>query len=65
MQQLRYIATYSRRLGAPQNIRRHKSPPLQYAATRHVLFMTAARKQASTTTALIPDGKTDSIASRG
>jgi len=40
MRQLRCIATYSRRLGAPQNIRHPKS---QYAATQHVLFTTTDR----------------------
>jgi len=40
MRQLRLVATYSRRLGAPQNIRHPKS---QYAATRHVLFRTVVR----------------------
>jgi len=40
MRQLRYIATYSRRFGTPQNIRHPKS---QYAATRHVLFTTTVR----------------------
>jgi len=37
MRQLRCIATYSRRLGAPQYI---LHPESQYAATRHVLFTT-------------------------
>jgi len=40
MRQLRCIATYSRRLGVPQKIRRPKS---QYAATRHVLFTATVR----------------------
>jgi len=40
MRQLRCIATYSRRLGAPQNMWHPKS---QYAATRHVLFTTTVR----------------------
>jgi len=62
------FATYSRRLGAPQNIRH---PESQYAANTTRLihdnrsYWLNSRQQASTTTASIPDGKTDSTAWRG